>query len=148
MYVIISNLQAKRKEERKFDECLFSSLMEVSGIKLVSRKEHNCSWRGKNRDDKSGHLKSCLTALWRYKSHSIKFTHLKYMYRMSQPFLLSLCSHLKVQILSIYLARFMPQVFFLLVSELVRLRVAGVMAWVHEMVIHFMSGFTLPIREI
>ena len=43
MYVIISNLQAKRKEERKFDECLFSSLMEVSGIKLVSRKEHNCS---------------------------------------------------------------------------------------------------------
>lgn len=43
MYVIVSNLQAKRKKERKFDEVMLNSLMEVSGIKLVSRKEHNCS---------------------------------------------------------------------------------------------------------
>lgn len=95
MYVIVSNLQAKRKKERKFDEVMLNSLMEVSGIKLVSRKERNCSWRGKSRDDRNGHLKSCLTALWRYNSHSIKFTDLKYMYRMSQPFLLSLCFSLK-----------------------------------------------------
>lgn len=69
----------------------------------------------------------CLTALSRYNSRSIPFTHLKCTYRIFQ--LLLLCSYLRVQVLrSILLARLMPQVFFLLVWEPVRVGLAEVMA--------------------
>lgn len=74
---------------------MLGSLMGISRIKLEGRKERDRSWRVGSGDDRSDHVDPCLTALWRYTSHSIQLTHLKYTYRMFQPFLLSLCFSLK-----------------------------------------------------